>query len=205
MTAAMGPNNLSLEQLNAIVSGAVGAYTRRVWWARKKDVIDDLRQEAWAVLYQARTTWDENVGVPFAAYAHKAIILSLRRVLWMLSSPASASRNKLGELASAHHAPLPTEDWWTHPEQLVQRDNWADQLLDDARWQARAREALEDLAEGDEQIALGVDSLVTDEKPREYAARSGVPAERVHRARTKAKERIIGDIDLYRLAKERGT
>lgn len=224
--------DLDLEACDRTIRRVVARYTKRVWWAKKQDVQDDLCQQGWLVVLECRRTWDEAVGTPFDAYIEAALVRALPGVLWGLSSPASAAKNDRKSLTAHQHGILDETAFGSRPGQELRGDGtrlwaineftkyeiahqgtWADELIADKEWHARTRRALAEITrEGDKDVRLGIrfqlDKLDgTEENPgpksTEFAEREGLPVGKVYKAAYAAKARLACDAELYDLIKER--
>lgn len=226
--------NHSAAELSTIVQRVVNRYVRRVWWARKPDVKADLVGRAWVTILEviAKDTYDPQVGIPEEKYLERAVALQLKRELYLISSPVScASNDELSNLAETrrssgeeavargasalgykHTSTLDNGiDILSSPlEQIAHREweeqgNWADKLLADKSWKARAREAISEVVtkRATDIIAMGVDAISSGVEPKQYAEEHEIEDVReVYRAIWRAKKTIRERRVFYDLAKE---
>lgn len=156
-------------------------YARRCWWAEE----DDLRQEAREAAARAMLKWDSRVGVPFQAYAWCSCARAVQNLLWRQSSPVSAPKNKLPELAGI----------WRAPNDAVLKEYATpvpapDQQLESALYAEAVREQVQFVLEDEDPIVVGwaMRVLLGEEPMIEVAETEGV---RLHDLRI-AMKRVRG-------------
>lgn len=169
---------------------AVRSYRRRVPWLD----VEDLTQEARAVLWRAVRTWDPVHGVPFEIYGHRAAVVALKHYLIRQGSPVSSrhdsdnlkglSRTSLEALIS-HAAPLDLED-----------------VVTSALWRTRVLHRLCALFANDAEREVTLGILLRGEKPGQVGRRLGLTMERVYRITRRVRAKARGDYELWRLWKD---
>ena len=169
---------------------AAARYARRCWWADR----EDLEQEARVVALRAAQTWDPAVGVPFAPYAWRACVLSLRAYLWRQSSPVSETDHRLGDLRGVHAAPLSKAE-------CIPSGDRADEALDRARARSKARRLIrltvQRAAGPHAHLAAAV--LLRKQRPRDVARDANVDVLVVYAATAKARNALRANAALARL------
>lgn len=182
-------------QLDAVAHRVARRYAARCWWAG----LDDLLQVARLACVEAERTFDKRVGVPLDAYAWRAAVNSVRRYLWRMSAPVSASDHHQTEVAGMHRAPVEAalDEEASEP--------WADAVLNDTRWRGRVRSQLfrilaRNMEIGDCLLALRV--VLDGERPAEVAREHSVPVAQVYEARRRAAALVLQSSQCYRLWQE---
>jgi hypothetical protein len=176
---------MSLEsEIVEVVNAAVASYARRCWWADASD----LRQEAWVAAMEARANWNPERG-PIGPYAGVAVRRAIAAYLIRESAPVSSPWHRRHELIGIRRAALdaPGVDAGTA------RRTWADELLQDARWQVRIIARLLQIIGEDVQL----DFLVGEQR------RVGRPPAWFLERLEKDRERILADEELREIWKER--
>jgi len=160
-----------------IAKSVASSYLRSCRWADW----EDLRQEAWVAILQARGTWDGNRGVPFPAYARRAAVLSVHRYLWRSGKPVSGPPERLKEAAPAV-ADVPVEDLVAPEPPEISGRGLAIFL----------RLAL-GIVLGIRDGAAAARVLLKGEKPGLVARETGIPARRVYHVSCLARKRLRGN------------
>jgi len=178
-----------LETLDEVVEEAARRYAARCWWAD----LEDLRQEAWSAVLQAKTTHDPAKG-ELTGYAWQAAIYALRALVWSQSSPVYAPRKKLPALAGMHRAEMST-DMPAPQVDLVDQLHTLRMMAEVIpRVQELAREGR--LAEEVSRVLLG------GERPSVVAREAGLPEWHIWKATAKVRQRIAEDPAIQALVHE---
>lgn len=171
--------------LAQVATAAAKRYAGRCSWV----LFEDCLSVANLACTEARRTWKEDRGTPLDAYAWRACIFALRRFVWKASAPVTAPDKKLTELAEVSACEL-TDTPLIHvsPEDVI----------DTRRWVARVCARLHAIVRDD----LGLEALLTDEKPAEVAHRRDIPVSRVYAAKRRAKDIVSADETTHQLWRE---
>lgn len=149
---------------------------------------DDLLQQAWLAITQARNTFDPNYGIPFEAYAWRACMRALAKYVERTCSPVGG-----GQTAVAKITTMQIVEW----DRIDIGD--LEGCLDAARWQHATRARLDALLAEVPDGALAALVLLDEYRPSEVAKRRRVPVKRVYRATTRARQHLAADVELRRL------
>lgn len=195
--------DISGEDVLMIAKDVAKRYARRVFWARGH--MDDMTSEAVVAILQARSTYDEQVGVAFGKYAARAAYLRVADYLWGESSPASGGgHDPKKNIAGRFRAPLarPTCHYKLDDDN---RTPWPE-LCKDAREvvdelhamdrQVRIRDRVRSLARRTKNGDLAEHVLLHGEASGDLSRRSG---KNVHRAVELVRRKARQDAGLYEL------
>jgi DNA-directed RNA polymerase specialized sigma24 family protein len=173
----------SLEEISRIVWRVVRAYKRKCWWMDE----DDAYQVGVLVCLQAVSTCKESSPVPYAAYAHRAAVLEIRRLLWRTSHPVHAPPRERQALRELHFVSL--DNGIIDPRPTPEEDTRREERR--ARVRQRVAELGSDLRHGDEAGRVLLDEGKPGRRPRAVVA-----------ATWRLRRRCTHDPTLYRLWQE---
>ena len=171
-------------ELTEVVRRVASRYQARCWWAD----LDDLKQEAWVAVLEAKETWDPNFGVPLHGYVWRAASRRLGNYLWEQSVPVSAWKRHGNLLRGVKRASVEVLDHVeADPPGEAER---VEQWWEDLSWEVAKVVRAGHNGDVAERILLG------REKPADIAEELQWPVHRLWRATHRARKRIRNDIDL---------
>lgn len=168
----------------SVVRGVSAYYRRRVWWVER----EDIEQEARLAVLAAAPYFDQRVGVPRSAYLRTAARRAVGRSVWAMSSPVKAA---YGKARGLHRAPL--------NDNIKDERSAPDEAVDREMWRARVLARLHEIASADPVVAIGLEVLMLEVAPREYAARSGLSRAEVYACTVEARHTAGNDPELFAL------
>jgi DNA-directed RNA polymerase specialized sigma24 family protein len=171
-------------ELGEVVPRIAGRYAAKCWWADR----DDLEQEAWVAVLEAKSTWDPDRGVPLHWYAWRAAALRLRNYLWEHSSPVTGPRCRGEVLKGLTRAPAELLD------DMAAKD--PDEVEAVERWWAGLSEHVREIVRCGRHGDLATRTLLGPETAVEVALDTGWSVSLVQKAAWRARKRIRDDIDL---------
>ena len=177
-----------LEEIEKNARQVARRYKRRAWWAPTQE----MEQEAYCAQLRAYASFDTSMGVPAGAYLRRAAVLSVKALLWRLSSPVSY-KHRPEKLAGILHEELPRSacSQSPHSHEIVERAHFARRVRD------RVVELL-----GVEAAEYAIGMLTEGYTPEEAAHAHGVPVEQARQSLNHARGLMRMDRPLYELYQE---
>lgn len=208
---------MSADNLRKVVEASARKYARKCWWADE----EDLRQQAWLIVLDAKARFERNFdpakaqGSALESYCWRAAVIQLGIYLMKQSSPVSASESK--DLAHLVQVSLDAPEHGRgddgssggYTQHIVHKAHGtqearADEELHHARWEAIVRSRMREICPpGDAGLALGLEALLAEERSGEVARQRDIDPNVVYTAKTKVKQMLANDPVIQRLHKER--
>lgn len=198
----------SPEEAELIVRTVVRRYHAHCWWRDEEEML----QDAYLAVEEARNWYDPQVGVPWEAYAKKAVAFALKRKLWGASFAAYVPERHQREAAKTGAGRgVSLVRWDDGGEEPVARAPKSLQalfdppsLLERRRWKQRvAVKVMEALVpEMGEAAALVIPVLTGEESAGAVALRLCLPKRRIHKLTCRARFILRGSRELRELWKD---
>ncbi len=210
------------EDVSRLAATAARRYARKCWWSDR----EDLQQVAELAALEALRRYDARVGAAPEQYVWRAIVLAVARQLWLDSTPATGGTkhrpgaSSRGLFRSPLSAPTDdTEDDWSasaHEAKLsaaAERVGLGsgsatppDDLYEDARWLARVRARLHEVAAevvASPGAANTLRVLSGEASAKDVADVRGTTVGRVHRESFALRAALGADAVLYDLIRQK--
>lgn len=175
-----------------LVAVAARRYSRRCWWVDP----DDLRQVGALAVVEAKRTFDPAVGVAPEQYYWRAIVLSMRRYLWLESSPVSGGKHRPEESLAGHRRAEVSDEAYAS---IGEASPAPEEEIADREWHACVQERLTALASelpgGLNDLAL----LLDQTNAQEIAAVRGTRLTSIYQATARLRAKVRDDDALYAL------
>jgi hypothetical protein len=193
----MASELITNELVLRLAQRAAKRYRRRPFWVTNSGLVEpgDLATVAKITVYDAASTFDPSYGIPFEAYAWKAIERQLSDACWKMSSPVSGGlHDPRTHIAGVHRTEL--ED--VYPIRFA--DPAA--VLDEVQFRLRTRRALRRLAGRTQDGDMAVEVMLDGRAPTEVARARGRDVRDVYSAVELVRRKVRRSPRMYRLLRK---